>query len=85
MPVNDTGKSSALAWHHNLQDFILGASCSLEVPEMVVTEYKNPDETEETTTSGSSNDVYSSSISMESVRMESRPCSKSATPWSRKE
>ena len=59
------------------------ASCSLEVSEMLLTEYKNPDETNEGTPSDSSNDA--SSVLVELMRMESRPCSKSATAWSRKE
>ena len=32
--AKDMGEISALVWHHNLQDLMLGASCSLEVSEM---------------------------------------------------
>ena len=55
------------------------ASCGLEVSEMVLTEHKILDETDEGTPSGSSNDASSSSVWTELVRMKSRPCSKSAT------
>ena len=46
--------------------------------------HKNPEETEDVTASGSSKIVANSGVSMESVRMESKPCSKSATSLSRK-
>ena len=62
-----------------------GASCSLEVSEIVLTKWRNPEETEDVMASGSSKDVSNSGVLMESVRMESKPCSKSATAWSRKE
>ena len=48
---------STLAWHHNLQDLIVEASCSLEVSEIVLTEQRNPEETEDVMASGSSKDV----------------------------
>ena len=64
---------------------MLGASCSLEVSERVLTEHRNPVETNEVMTTGSSNDVSHSGVSVQSVKMESRPCTKSATAWSRKE
>ena len=63
---------------------MLGASCSLEVSEKVLTEWKNPEETEYVMASGSSKDVSKSSVLMESVRMESKLCLKSAMDWSRK-
>ena len=56
-----------------------GVSYSLEVSEMVVTKCRNPNETDEGTPPGSSNDASNSNVSMESLRMGSRPCSKSAT------
>ena len=34
LPTKCTGKGSALAWHHNLGDLMLGASFGLEVSEM---------------------------------------------------
>ena len=64
---------------------MLGASCSLEASEIVLIEWRNPEETEDVMASGSSKDVSNSSVLRESVRMESKPCSKSATAWSRKE
>ena len=36
-PVIGTGKSSVPAWHHNLQNLMLGVSCGLEISEMVPT------------------------------------------------
>ena len=35
-PASGTGKSSTLAWHHNLKDLMLGAGCRLEIPELVL-------------------------------------------------
>ena len=64
---------------------MLGISCGLEVSEMVLIEHRNPDETDEGTPSGSLNDVSISNVLMESVRMESRPCSNPSTAWSGKE
>ena len=49
------------------------------------TEWTNPEETEEVITSGSSRNVSNFGVLMESVRMKSKPCSKSETPWSRNE
>ena len=49
---------------------MLGAGCSLEMSEMVLTEHKNP---EEGMASTSLKDASSSGVSMETVRMESRP------------
>ena len=40
-----TGARRALAWHHNLWDLMLGASCGLEWSEIVLTEQRNPEET----------------------------------------
>ena len=80
-----TGARRTLAWYHNIWDLMLGASCSLEVSEIVLTEWRNPEETEDVKASGSSKDVSNSDVSMESVRMESKPCSKLTTAWSRKE
>ena len=64
---------------------MLGASCSLEESETVLTEWRNPDETEEVMPSGLSNNVSNSGVSMISMRMESKLCSMSATAWSIKE
>ena len=58
---------------------MLGASCGLEVSETVLTEQRNPEETEDVMASGCSREVSNSGVSSESVRMESNPCSKSAT------
>ena len=58
MSTSGTGKSSALAWHHNLKDFMLETSYSLEVSE--TTEYGNHKETDKVTLSGSLNDASSS-------------------------
>ena len=55
------------------------------VSEIVVTKQRNPEETEDVMASGSPKDVSNSGVLMESVRMESNPCSKSATAWYRKE
>ena len=41
-----TGKSNAQTLYHNLQDLILGASCGLELSEVVLIKFKNPEETE---------------------------------------
>ena len=78
-------KRSAFSWYHNLWDLMLGASCGLEVSETVLTNYRNPDETKEVMTSGSSKDVSNTGVSVESMRIESKCCSKSATAWSRNE
>ena len=64
---------------------MLGASCDLEILEMGLIEHRHPAKTEETKVSASSDDAFSSGVLIESVRMESRPCSKSSTPWSNKE
>ena len=64
---------------------MLGASCGLEISEKVITKQRNPEETEDVIASGSSKNVSNSDVSMESVRIESKPCSKSATAWSRQE
>ena len=64
---------------------MLGVSCSLEASEKVLAKQRNPEETEDVMASGSSKDVSNSGVLMESVRMESKSCSKSATAWSRKE
>ena len=83
--VRDTGARRALAWHHSLREQMLGASCSLELSERVLTEQGNPEETEEDVmASGSSREASNSGVSSESVRMESNSCLKSATAWSKK-
>ena len=64
---------------------MLGASCSLELSERVLTKQRNPEETEDGMASGSSKEASNSGVSRELVRMESKPCSKSAMAWSRKE
>ena len=58
---------------------MLGASCGLELLERVLTEWRNPEETEDVMASGPSKEVSNSSVSSESVRMESKLCLKSAT------
>ena len=68
LPAIGTGKSSALAWHHDLQYLMLGASCGLEVPEIVLTRHRNPDDTEEVTTSASSHVASSSGVHWDSSR-----------------
>ena len=64
---------------------MLVASCDLEVSDAILTKQRNPEETEEVMTSGSSKDMSNSAVLMESVMMETKPCSKSATAWSRNE
>ena len=58
---------------------MLGASCGLELSERVLTEWRNPEETEDVMASGSSREVCNSGVSTDSVRIESNPCLKSAT------
>ena len=57
---------------------MLGASCDFDVSETILTEQRNPEETEEVMTSDALKELFNSSVPMESVRMESKPCSKSA-------
>ena len=64
---------------------MLGTRCSLEVSETVLTVLRNLEETEEVMTLGSSKYVSHSGVSLESVRMESKPHLMSATAWSRNE
>ena len=64
---------------------MLGASCGLKVSETVLTKQRNHEETEEIIMSSSSKDVSNSGVLMESLRMEFKPCSKSATAESRNE
>ena len=45
--ARDPGARRALAWHQNLLDLMLGASCGLELSERVLTEQRNPEETED--------------------------------------
>ena len=61
-------------WHHNLFDLMLGASCSLELSEMVLIKYTNLEQTEEGITSASSKEASSSDVATESMRIKSRPC-----------
>ena len=49
-----TGAKRALAWCHNLKDLMLGASCSLELSERVLTKQRNPKENEDVMASDSS-------------------------------
>ena len=49
------------------------------------TEWRNPEETEDEMATGSSKEVHNSVVSNETVRMESKPCSKSTTAISKKE
>ena len=83
LAARETEARRALAWHHHLQDLMLG--CGLELLERVLTEWRNPEEMEDVMVSGSSKDVSNSGVSRESVRMKSKPCSKPATAWFRKE
>ena len=62
---------------------MLGASCGLEISEIVLTEWRTLQETADVIASGSSKDISNSGFSIGSVQMESKPCSKSATTWSR--
>ena len=55
---------------------ILGASCNLEFLEWVLTKDRKPKETEEGMAAASSKTTSSSGMSIESMRIESRPCSK---------
>ena len=64
--TKDTAERSALACHHNLWDLMLVVSCGLEVSETVITWQRNPKETEEVMTLGSSKDVSNSGVPMES-------------------
>ena len=64
---------------------MLRASSGFKISETVLTEYRNHEETEEVMTQGSSKEVSNSDVSVESLRIESKPCSKSATSWSRNE
>ena len=63
----------ALAWHHNSQDVVLGASCGIEVSEIVLTEWRNPEEIEDVMASDSSKDVSNLGVSMESVGWNPSP------------
>ena len=53
---------------------MLGASCSLELLEIVLTKWRNPEVTEKVMALGSSKDVSNPGALMELVRMESKPC-----------
>ena len=64
--------------------FDAGASCSLEISEMVLTKHRDHVESEEGPVSALSKDASSPGISTESVKMELRPCSRSSTAWSKK-
>ena len=44
LPANVTGKHRSIVWHHNFLDLMLGASFSLKLLEMVLTEQRNPKE-----------------------------------------
>ena len=59
---------------------MLGKCCSV-INIRKGTEYRNPDETEETMASDSPKDVSISDVLTELLRMELRPCSKSTTAW----
>ena len=85
MVAKDTGEKRALAWHHNLRDLMQGPSCGLDLLQIVCTKHRNPEQNYEVMTSGSSNDMSNSSVLRESVRIEFKPCSKSATIWPRNE
>ena len=85
LPAPGTDKINALALYHNLWDLMLEASCSLELSEMVVTNHRDHEEAKEGMTSASSKKHLIFDMLMESMRTESRPCSKSSTAWSKKE
>ena len=55
---------------------MVGASCGPDVSETELIEQRKPEEIEEGMESASSRDASRSGVSMESVRIESRPCSK---------
>ena len=55
---------------------MLEATFGLEVSETILTKHRYPDETEEVITS---KDVSNSGVWKESVRTESKPCSKSTS------
>ena len=63
---------------------MLGAICSLELSEMVLIEHRKPEENDDGMRLVSSKDAFSSSVLTESVIVKSKPCSKSATAWSKK-
>ena len=54
---------------------MLGASCSLEVSEMVLTEHRNPEQMKESMASVSSKDTSTTGVSTKSVMAEWRSCS----------
>ena len=64
---------------------MLEASCGLEVSEIVLTQQRNHEDTEDVMALGSPKDVSNSGVSIKLVRMESKCFSKSAIEWSRKE
>ena len=57
---------------------MLGTSCHLEISELLLIGYRNPDEADEGPVSASLEDGSSCGVSIELVRMESRPCSESS-------
>ena len=61
LPVSATGKDSALAWQHNLQDLMPVASCILKLSEMILTKCRSPKETKDMV-SGSSIDASTSIV-----------------------
>ena len=52
---------------------------------MVLIKHRHPEEPDKGMTSTSLKDVSSSGVLMVTMRIESRPCSKSFTAWSKKE
>ena len=74
LPPSGKGKSITLDWHHNLQ---CDATSKLKLRIIRKgTEYRNSEETEEVKVSSSSKNAPNFGVCEESVRMESRPCSK---------
>ena len=80
-----TGKNRALAYHHNLQDLMLGASSDLEVSETLLSKQRKLEETEEGMTSTLSRVASSSGVFTKCMRIESRLCSKSSIACLKKE
>ena len=75
------GRSSILAWHH-LHDLMQGTNCHLELSEMVRS--KRTLKRLKKAQYQDSQRMYPVQVCQQSVRMESRPCSRSATAWSEK-
>ena len=68
VPACCMGKSSALAWNHNLWDLMLGASCILDILELVLPESRNPEETDAGLLSSSPKNAARSGVFTDSVK-----------------